>query len=442
MKIPRRLVSWWERLTRWAEWIANFLRNYFLLLVGSILVLGSSVLKWVQFPISHNLSGIKFSLLHDPGIAAHISPFSVGALGVAILAAALIFWRKNYALLALAAAFLLMLWTIVPTQIAFRESSMLRRLSFELQASPEVNVFAKDFLLQNYGTPELVPKRLILYTAWGRLLAAWSFLRLGWYLFGIGAFLVACYCIGKLPSAKLSTAVTLLCLPLGALVILLIPPAIGQHYYSTGLLAKTEGHNQEAITDFRRAMRWDSWHAGDVDLYATIGQLQKQAGIDFNSPERHISRAVEFRDANLFEAAMFEFGRAAEAGGALAETARREATLTRVNYGVALYRAGAVGSAVTNWQQAMAEDPNEIFALTFLVRGYYDIGRYQAGITTANRLIDLTRDHIYTVADVYSMVGDCYAKLGDDGNARKYYNLSLTSDPILNYWALTGLAGK
>ena len=26
-------------------------------------------------------------------------------------------------------------------------------------------------------------------------------------------------------------------------------------------------------------MRWDAWHAEDIDLYATIGQLQKQAGI-------------------------------------------------------------------------------------------------------------------------------------------------------------------
>lgn len=139
---------------------------------------------------------------------------------------------------------------------------------------------------------------------------------------------------------------------------------------------------------------------------------------------------------------MFEFGRAAEAGGAIAETARRESALTRINYGIALYRAGAIGSAVTNWQHATIEDPNQIYALTYLVRGYYEIGRYEAGIATATRLIDLTRDHTFAVANIYSMVGDCYAKLGDNANARKYYNLSLTADPILNYWALTGLAGE
>ena len=42
-------------------------------------------------------------------------------------------------------------------------------------------------------------------------------------------------------------------------------------------------------------------------------------------PERHIRRAVELRDASEYEAAIFEFSRAVEAGGALAETAQREA---------------------------------------------------------------------------------------------------------------------
>ena len=120
------------------------------------------------------------------------------------------------------------------------------------------------------------------------------------------------YAIAQMPRGRLTTTLILLCLPIGALTIILIPPAIGQHYYSDGILAKTRGHNQEAIADFRRAMRWDSWHANDIDLYATIGQLQKQAGIAFDSPERHISRAVDLRIANDYERAIFEFSRAGE----------------------------------------------------------------------------------------------------------------------------------
>ena len=78
----------------------------------------------------------------------------------------------------------------------------------------------------------------------------------------------------------------------------------------------------------------------------------------------------------------------------------------------------------------------------YLARGYYDLGRYQAGIDTAERLIRLIKDHKFTLANAYSTAADCYAKLGNDAEARRYYGLSLAADPTMNYWALTGLAGE
>jgi tetratricopeptide (TPR) repeat protein len=434
-------VRWKKRLLSWAEAIGNFWAKYWLLVSGTALILGSVVLKWVQFPFSHNLSGVRLSLVTDPGISPHISLFSVGVLGALILIAGIVL-KRIPSVLALAAAILVMLWAITPAQIAFRQPSVLRRLTYELQVAPVQNVFTKDYLVQNYGSPELVPKRLGLESALGRFIAAWSFLRFGWYTFGIGAFLVFIYAIRRLPNGRLGAAFALLGLSTGALLIVLIPPAIGQHHYSDGVLAKAEGRNQEAIADSRKAMRWDAWHAEDVDLYATIGQLQKEAGISFDSPERHIKRAVDLRNADEYEQAIFEFSNAGEAEGAVGLTAKREAAATRVTLGLALYHAGGIGGAVTNWELALAEDPSQIYALPFLVRGYYDLGRYQSGIDAANRLADLIKDHSYAVANVYSTAGDCYAKLGNDAEARRYYNLSLTADPILNYWALTGLAGE
>lgn len=435
-------LKWKGRLETWAEFLARVWAAYWLLISGSFLILVSAILKWVQSPFSHNLSGLKLSLLHDPGIMPHVSPFSVAFLGLVVLAIGIFLLKRSAVALSLAAAVLVMLWAIVPAQIAFREPTMLRRLTYELQVLPILNVFTKDYLSQNYGSPELVPKRLVVYSAWGRFVAAWSFLRLGWYLFGIGAFLVGAYALGQLPGARSRTALALLCLPLGALLIILVPPAIGQHYFTDGILAATYGHNQEAIASFRKAMRWDSWHAGDIDLYATIGHLQEQAGISSSSPERHIYRAVELRDANEYEPAIFEFSQAVEAGGAIGETAAREAAATRMSFGLALYHGGGIAAAVTNWELALAEDPSLIYVLPYLTRGYYDIGRYKAGIATADRLASLIQEHSYVLANVYSLAGDCYAKLGNDAEARRYYSLSLTADPILNYWALTGLAGE
>lgn len=442
MKIPKSAASVGKRLIAWAEVGARLWDSHWLLIIGCCLVLGSVILKWVQSPFSHNLSGLKFSFLHDPGVSPHLTLFSAGIIGIVVLAIGLVFLRKFPFVLGLTAAILIMLWAIVPAQIAFRQPSMLRRLTYELEVMPLQNVFAKDYLSQNYGSPELVPKRLVLYSTWGRFVAALSFLRLGWYCFGLGGLLVGVYAIAQMPTGKLARVLTLLCLPIGALAVILIPPAIGQHYFTNGALAATRGRNQEAITGYRKAIRWDNWHAHDIDLYAKIGSLQKLAGVSPNSAERHVARAVELRSANEFEVALFEFSRAEEAGGALGDTAQREIAATRMSLGLALYRGGGIGSAVTNWELALAEDPTLIYVLPYLARGYYDIGRYQAGIGAAERLAKLIKDHKFALANAYSTAADCYAKLGNDAKARRYYALSLAADSTLNYWALTGLAGE
>lgn len=276
MKIPKRLLPWLKRGTAWAEVGARIWARYWLLLIGTSLVLGSAILKWAQFPFSHNLSGLKFSFLRDPGVVPHFSLFSPGVMGVAVLALGILLLKRYPGLLGMAAAILIMLWAITPAQIAFRQPSMLRRLTYELQVNPNLNVFSKEYLPQNYGSPELVPKRLVLDSAWGRFAAAISFLRLGWFCFGLGALLVGVYAIAQMPHGRMTRVFILFCLPLGALAIILIPPSIGQHYYTDGTLAATLGRDQEAINDYRKAMRWDMWHAQDIDLYATIGDLQKQ----------------------------------------------------------------------------------------------------------------------------------------------------------------------
>jgi hypothetical protein len=46
------------------------------------------------------------------------------------------------------------------------------------------------------------------------------------------------------------------------------------------------------------------------------------------------------------------------------------------------------------------------------------------------------------MADVYSLGGDCYSKLGRDVDARNYYSISYALDWIVNYWAISRLAGQ
>jgi tetratricopeptide (TPR) repeat protein len=431
-----------KRLASWAETGAKFWAAYWLLILGSFLILGSVLLKWVQYPISPNLSGLELPLFHDSGIIPHVALLSFGALGIIVLIAGVVLLRFFVSALSLAAAILITLCVLAPAHIAFQQPMMLRHLTDELQAMPWTKIFTKDYLPQNYGTPEVVPNRLILYTASGRLLAAFSFLRLGWTCFALGSLLVAVYAMRRLPDGKIAIGLALVCLPVGALAIVLTPPIIGQHYFNSGSTAKARGHNQEAIADYRKAMEWDAWHAQNIDLYATIGDLQKQSGIENNSPERHISRALELQMANEYEQAIFELSRAAEAGGALAEAVRRESAKTRIALGLALYQADGIGGAVTSWELALTDDPGQVYALLCLARGYFDLARYQAALQTVNRLVKIVADHNSMLANAYSLGGDCYAKLGRDADARHYYNLSYSADSIVNYWALSRLAGE
>jgi tetratricopeptide (TPR) repeat protein len=436
-------LIWKKRLESWADFLARFWAAYWLLIIGGFLILGSAILKWVQYPLTSNLSGLKFPLFHDSGVIPHITLLSFGMLGIMVLIAGVVLRRFFASALGLAAAVLITLCVLTPAHIAFQQPMMLRHLTDELQAVPWHKVFTKEYFPANYGSPEVLPTQLVLYTASGRLLAAFSFLRLGWTCFALGSLLVAVYAVRRLPDGKLAIGLALVCLPLGALAVVITPSIIGQHYFNSGSIAKARGHNQEAIADYRKAMKWDAWHAQDIALYATIGDLQKKGGIEYNSPERHIQRAVELQQTKEYEPAIFELSRAAEAGGAIAAAARRESSKTRVELGLALYQTGGIGGAVTSWQLALADDPTqEVYVLPYLARGYFDLGSYEAALQAVDRLIKIIADHSSMLADVYSLGGDCYAKLGRDEDARRYYNLSYAKDWIVNYWAIARLAGE
>ncbi len=435
MKIIGRLTAWGERAaTLWA--------SYWLLVLASLLILGSVLLKWVEFPFSRNLRGVQLPLFHDVGLIPHIALFSFGVLGLVVLIGGVVLLRFSAGFLGAAAAVLLTIFALVPAHLVFAQPTMLQRLTEEAQVMPLIRAFSKTYLPQNYGTAEDIPKRLTLYSGWGRFVAASSFLRLGWYCFGLGALLVGAFALSRLRGQRLSVLLALVGLPLAALAIVLAPAMLGQYYYTRGSLAKAEGRNEEAITSFRRAMTWDRWHSEDIELYAMIGELQRLSGIAQDSPERHISRAFRLEKANQYEQAIFELEGAAKAGGALGSTARREAARVHMSFGLALYQAGAVGSAVTNWRQALAEDPSQVYSLPYLARGYFDIGSYEAAVQTVDQVVNIVKDHNSLLGDVYSLKADSYAKLGQLAQARKYYSLSLAADPIENYWALTGLVGE
>jgi hypothetical protein len=407
--------------------------SYWLLVCGSFLVVGSVILTWLKFPYSFNVAGWELPVQN---LVPHVHEFSYGLNGIAVLAIAFYFRKRFRWSLLLGAAILLTLWMLVPGRITFHQAALLRRLSEEGQAVPAIKAFTRSFLPQNGDSTEEVPKHLDVVTLPGRFAASLSILGLGWYCFGVGSLLVACYAISCLPGKRVVSSLALISLPVGVLTILGVPSIIGQQYFNRASLARAAGNNEQAIANYRKAMSWDGFYTTGIEVYNLIGQLERQAGLAEGSAERAISRAEDLRAGQQYEPAISELQHAAEINPALAKAARHEALRIRADWGLACYQAGAIGDAVAHWQQALDEDskgrplksqPSVLYVLPYLARGNCELGRYEAGLEAATKWAETTADHGSLQADAYSLGADCAAKLGREAEARRYQSLARTS---------------
>lgn len=428
-RAPFSRTSW---LQRSMAVVGQIWTSYWLLICGSFLVVGSVALTWLKFPYSFNVGGWELPIQN---LVPHIHEFSYGLTGIAVLAVALYFRKHFRRSLLLGAAILLTDWVFVPARITYHQATLLRRLSEESQAVAGIKAFTRRYDPQSYPSTEEMPKHIDVVTLPGRFAASLSILGLGWYGFGLGSLLVACYAVSRLPGERVGSSLALISVPIGALTILAAPSVIGQHYYNRGNLARAARNQEEAIADYRKAMRWDHFYTDGIEVYNLIGQLERQTGLDPGSAECAISRAEDLRAARQYERAILELQRAGEKTPALAKAVRHEALRIRADWGLACYQAGAIGDAVANWQQALAEDskgrplksqPSLLYVLPYLARANYELGRYKAGLDAAAQWLEVTGDHASLQADAYRLAADCYTKLGRDAEARGYYSLSRT----------------
>lgn len=410
--------------------------------MGSLLVFASAVLKWMYFAFSRHPLGFELPLLRRMELVPHFSVLSYGTGGIIVLVIALILlWRSATYLALCAVAVLIAMWLAAPCQLACSQPSLLRRLTTETQELSVIRDFTKTYLPTDFGLTEQYDK-FDIENLRDRFLAAFSFLGLGWYCFGVGSLLIAIYVTARLRPEERIRVPELGAIPVGVVIITLLPALIGQYYFISACVAQAQGASEKAISYYRRAMWFDRWRAQDANAYAAIGQLQTLSVSSKDSPEKHISKAREFKEASEYDLALFELARATAWGGPAGLVAQRESARTRVEFGIALYRGGGIGAAVTQWQQALVEDPLQHHAVGFLVaRGNYDIGRYQAALDAINDVLRATDDRP-TRANAYSIAGDCYSKLGRDAEARNSYNRSLDEQMLVNFWAMSRLTGN
>ena len=434
MKITQRVVVW-------AQASAKIWAAHWLLIVGSFLVFASAVMKWVYFAFSRHPLGLQLPLLANIGLIPHVSLLSYGVVGIAVLTTGLVLIRRSTTYLAFAVAILMAMWVALPFQIAFQRPAFFSRLIAETQELSTIRDFTRTYLPPNYGPDEDYSREFNTDTLWDRFVAAYSFLGVGWYCFGLGSLLIGTY-VARLPAEERMRAMALGGIPAGVVIILLTPSLIGQHYFISACTVQAQGAREKAITYYRRAMWFDRWREQDINIYAAIGDLERLSGLSKDSPEQHISKAREFKEQREYDLAVLELARAAEWGNTAASVARRESARIRVDFGTALYRGGGIGAAVTQWQQAVVEEPVQQKGLTFLIaRGNYDLGRYQDSLDAAKGVLRASGDKLI-LANAYSVAGDCYTKLGLDVEARKSYSLSLKQATFSNFWGMSRLTGN
>src|SRR5689334_2608135 len=100
--------------TTWVDVVGRIWASYWLLICGSLLVIGSVILTWLKFPYSFNVGGWELPVQN---IVPHIHEFSYGLCGIAVLLIAFCLRKRFRWSFLLGAAILLTLWMLVPGRI-------------------------------------------------------------------------------------------------------------------------------------------------------------------------------------------------------------------------------------------------------------------------------------------------------------------------------------
>src|SRR5437763_4825399 len=98
---------------------------HWLLILGSLLVFASAILKWVYFALSRHPLGFQLPLLRKMELVPHFSLLSYGVVGIAVLVIALVLLCRSATYHALCAvAILVPMWLAAPCRLAFSQPGL------------------------------------------------------------------------------------------------------------------------------------------------------------------------------------------------------------------------------------------------------------------------------------------------------------------------------
>jgi len=400
------------------------------------------LVKWVNFPLTNQLRGVRFSFLGYATGGPGSRFLSYGALAAVLFIAAAfsVERRKTKALAALGSALVVVAFAAL-MQVALVDSELFKNLADETGQLQWAMLFSQRYLLANLGNEPSIWLQLSLETVWSRLITGWGYLGFGWYLALTGGIVIVSYALACLASARerLFFAGVLAAALVALVSICLLPYSLSERALDRAIAAESAGRPEEAIRQYRRAIRLYGWNRVNLDLYARIGAIDSSLGRT-STLEYGVYRAELEASESDFPSAIAHFEELAGRATAIAPVLRRRAAGLLANYGAGLYQEAAFGAAVDAWRHALKCDPTMWIAAYYLTRGCFAAGCYQESVDLSKELLKQLGDPILS-ANLYSNLGDAYTKLGKFDDAHRAYRYAWYIDYRLDFRSVSALVG-
>ena len=101
---------------------------------------------------------------------------------------------------------------------------------------------------------------------------------------------------------------------------------------------------------------------------------------------------------------------------------------------------GEIGPAAGQWERALALDATQLQAVYFLIRAYFEQGRYEQSIAMGRLLLSRSQNQLLN-ANVQANIGDSYWELSDFKSARTAFAVSRRLDSFANFRIFKSLGG-
>ena len=417
--------------------------SYLALATGWLLALGCAggtmAGKWLNFPLSKQLKGTRYSLGAYTPDPAHLIPWSFGCVAaLLILAGALAFHLRRWRALAWVGALLLWLTFFGAFKPALTDARLLQALQIEFTQQQSALQFSSKALPINGGPEPTVWTKLDVSSIEARLTAGWYFVHVGWWAALFAALLAVGYATVRSGSARYAW------LAFAGTLVLLLACAFGPLRAELELM---RARQLEARCDYagasaayRRAMRLDGWQALGIDNYAALGGIDAAQG-RLHTPEYHVYHAqLASTQADLADALGELHDVNAPPNSLLADIVHKRASELYTIYARSMHLLSAYGAAAAASQEALKLQPDSLLPAYYLARDAYLVGRYQEAASLATRLL-LRVDDPTVRANLFSDAGDAYTQLGLLVEAKAAYRNSYVFDYVLNLRALSALNG-